>query len=157
MSTYEVLEIQPRARTRLQQLADQLADVERRLAEVSGEKESLRDKIWDLLDGLAGPSSYVIFESGAPWKGKRMVRQVSQVRSFDLDVLRTVVKPGAFKQITRLAIDTEAFDVLVKRQDIDAEAVEAAISYTPRISGPLWKPSAGDVHLEPGQLALVKS
>ena len=51
-------------------------------------------------------------------------------RDFDLDTLK-VVAPNAFTTVTRLAVDTKAFDKAVKAGEITPDAVAQAVTVKP--------------------------
>lgn len=142
-------------RDQLQRLADRLAAVKREIAEASAAEDDVRDELYERFDAIAGADSYVIFESAAPGAGWRMVREISQRRAYNVEGLRAVLTASQFKTVTRVDIDARALDVALRQGKVAAELVERYTSFSPQARGPLWKPSAGDIHLLPGQLAIV--
>lgn len=152
---YKLLDLNEESQLHLQRIADRYADVAQRLAEAEGEKETIRDDLWPLFDSLGGRETQLYYESLEPHLGKRLARELSQRRVFDVAGLRSVLSAAAFKSISTTSIDTKALDVLLRRRLIDAELVARYTSLQTVVRGPLWKPSGGEVHLQPGQLAVV--
>ncbi len=151
----QIVPISARQRLQLQRLADRLAAAEQLLAEASAEKEAVRDELYALLDEVAGADSYTIYEALDPHRSWRMVREISYPRDFDVDGLKRVLTQTQFRSIARILIDTRALDVALRRGALDAAVIERYTTRSPRARGPLWRPSAGDIHLAAGQLALI--
>jgi hypothetical protein len=152
----EVLNPTDAERDELQRLADRLAAVKRELAEASATEDDIRDESYERFDAIAGPETYVIFESGPPTAGWRMVRQIAQVPDYGLAGLRKVLTPSVFRSITRETMDAAALQVAIKQGKVDPDVIKRYTTWSTRASGPLWKASAGDIHLTPGQLAIVR-
>ena len=151
----EIIAISGRQRLRLQRLADRLASAKQLLAEASAEEDTVRDDLYDLLDEACGPDSYAIYEAQDPHRSWRMVREISTSREFDVEGLRRVLTAAQFRSVTRVGVDAKALGVALARGLVDADVVERYTLRAPRARGPLWKPSTGDIHLAPGQLAVV--
>lgn len=154
----EIITLRDEERLHLQRIADRVADIKERLAKAEGEEETARDDLWPLFDSFGGArETHLVYESLEPHLGKRLSREISYRRVFDVDGLRLVLSPAAFREITKTVVDVDALDVARDRHRIDEELVARYMSYVPVIKGPLWKTSSRSLRLEPGQLVVVRS
>ena len=64
--------------------------------------------------------------------GRKVTVQRSSVRSFDADMVKTIVGRGVWQRIKAEVIDTKAFDVEMEGGRIDASEIAAAISHKDR-------------------------
>jgi hypothetical protein len=64
--------------------------------------------------------------------GRKVTVQRSSVRSFDADMVKTIVGRGVWQRIKAEVIDTKAFDVEMEGGRIDASEIASAISHKDR-------------------------